>query len=155
VAPPPFLSIEVAAFLAMVDFNQRFSPFSDSLFELTQSCNFFLNMDFRDSALSPIVAGKQWQDTFLFSNEQDQIQPMAVVGPLRSVVSKIVATFGGVVTTKNFVEGEEMLSSGSGGIPNISPGSTSTRLGNTNDYPFFGRTIPTNAGDAIALCLYL
>jgi hypothetical protein len=150
-----FLSIEVATFLAVIDFNRRASAFSDSLSEVTQDCNFFLTMDFRDSYLSPIVSGKEWQDTFLFSNDQERIRPMAIVGPLRSEVSTIVATLGGVVTTKNVVEGEETLSSGSGGVPNISPASTSTRLDNTEEYPFFGRTIATNAGDAIALCLYL
>jgi hypothetical protein len=150
--PPKVVAIEVAAFLAVVDFNQRDSVFLDSLSELTQDCNFFLTMDFRNSALSPIVAGKEWQDTFLFSNEQNQIRPMAVVGPIRSEVADIVATLGAVVTTKNVGEGEETLSSGSGGIPNISPTATSARLGN---YPFFGRTIPTNAGDAMALCRYL
>jgi hypothetical protein len=84
VAPPQLLSIDAAAFLAMVDFNRRSSPFSDSLSELTQDCNFFLTMDFRDSAASPIVAGKEWLETFLFSNKKNQIRPMAVVGPLRS-----------------------------------------------------------------------
>jgi hypothetical protein len=150
-----WLSIEVAAFLAVVDFNQRSSPFSDSLFELTQSCNLFLTMDFRDSAFSPIVAGKEWQDTFFFSNEQNPILPMAVVGPVRSEVSNIVSTLGGVVTTRDVVEGEETQTSGSGGIPNISPTARSARLDNTDQYPFFGRLIPTNAGEAMALCLYL
>jgi hypothetical protein len=150
-----WLSIEVAAFLAVVDFNQRSSPFSDSLSELNPSCNFFLTMDFRDSAFSPIVAGKEWQDTFFFSNKQNPILPMAVVGPVRSEVSNIVSTLGGVVTTKDVVEGEETPTWGSGGIPNISPTARSARLENTDQYPFFGRLIPTNAGEAMALCLYL
>jgi hypothetical protein len=69
-----------------------------------------------------------------------------------------VATLGSAVTTKNVDEGEETHTSGyhgSGGIPNISPGSTSARFDNTDKYPFFGRTIPTNAGQAMALCIYL
>jgi hypothetical protein len=152
VAPPILLSIEVGAFLAVIDFNERSSVFSDSLYDLTRDCNLFLTMNFRDSALSPIVAGKQWQDAFLFSNEQNQIRPMAVVGPLRSTNADIVSILGGVVTTKGV---EENLSSGSGGIPNISPSATSALLENTEQFPFFGRTIPTNAGDAMALCLYL
>jgi hypothetical protein len=155
VANPYFLSIDVAAFLAVIDFNRRSSRFSDSLSELTQDCNFFLTMDFRDSAFSPVVAGREWLETFSFSNENNQIRPMAVVGPLRSEVSSIVATLGGVVTTKNIVEGEETTSSGSGGIPNISPTARSARLDNTAEYPFFGRTIPANAGQAMALCIYL
>jgi hypothetical protein len=81
---------------------------------------------------------------------------MAVVGPFRSVVSDIVATLGGAVTTKKIVEGEdETLSSGSGGIPNISPTSKSTRLDNPEEFPFFGRTTPTSVGEAMALCIYL
>jgi hypothetical protein len=155
VAPPQLLSIEIAAFLAVIDFNRRSSPFSDSLSELTQDCNFFLTMDFRDSAFSPIVAGREWLEAFLFSNGKNQIRPMAIVGPLRSIVSDIVSDLGTVVTAKNDVKGEETLSSGSGGIPNISPGSTSARLDNTEKYPFFGRTVPTNAGEAMALCIYL
>jgi hypothetical protein len=155
VASPQLLSIDIAAFRAVVDFNQRSSPFSDSVSELTQDCNFYLTMDFRDSALSPVVAGKEWLETFLFSDdEKNQIRPMAVVGPLRSVVSNIVSTLGSVVTTKDVVEGEETVSSGSGGIPNIA-GATSARLDDTDQYPFFGRTIPTNAGEAMALCIYL
>jgi ABC-type branched-subunit amino acid transport system substrate-binding protein len=143
VASPFWLSIEAAAFLAVIDFNERSLAFSDSLNEL--NCNLFLTMDFRDSMFSPIVAGKEWQDAFLFSNEQIQIQPMAIVGPVRSAVSDIVSTLSGVVE----------LPSGSGGIPNISPSATSARLDNNERYPFFGRTIPTNNGEAIALCLYL
>jgi hypothetical protein len=154
-APPHLLSLGVGAFLAVADFNQRSSPFSDSLSELTEDCNFFMTMDFRDSALRPIVSGSEWLESFLFSDEKNYIRPMAVVGPLRSVCSDIVATMGSVVETKSVAEGEENHSSGSGGIPNISPGSTSARLDNTNEYPFFGRTIPTNAGEAIALCIYL
>ena len=46
VASSFWLFIEVAAFLAVVDFNQRSSPFSDSLSGLTQSCNFFLTRGF-------------------------------------------------------------------------------------------------------------
>jgi hypothetical protein len=155
VAPPHLLSVDVGAFLAVVDFNRRSSPFSDSLFELTQDCNFFMTMDFRDSALRPIFSGKEWLESFLFSNEKNHIRPMAVVGPLRSVCSDIVATMGSCVETKSVAEGEETHSSGSGGIPNISPGSTSARLDNTHEFPFFGRTIPTNAGEAMALCIYL
>jgi hypothetical protein len=71
VATSTFLSIEVAAFLAVIDFNERSSRFSDSLNEL--DFNLYLSMDFPDSMLSPIVAGKQWQDTFLFSNEKNPI----------------------------------------------------------------------------------
>jgi hypothetical protein len=47
-----------------------------------------------------------------------------------------VATLGSVVETKSVAKGEETHSSGSGGIPNISPGSTSTRLDNTDAFPF-------------------
>ena len=80
---------------------------------------------------------------------------MAVVGPVRSEVSNSVSTLGGVVTTKDVVEGKETPKSGSGGIPNISPTARSARLDNTDQYPFFGRLIPSNAGEAMALCLYL
>jgi hypothetical protein len=55
-------------------------------------------------------------------------RPMAVVGPLRSSVSDIVSTLG---TTRG---------GGSGGIPNISPTTRSSRLDNTEQRPFFGRT---------------
>jgi hypothetical protein len=75
VAPPILLSIEIGAFLAVIDFNERSSVFSDSLYESTRDCNLFLTMDFRDSALSPIISGKQWQDAFLFSNEQSRSDP--------------------------------------------------------------------------------
>jgi hypothetical protein len=148
-------TLDIAAFLAVNDFNERSSVLSDSISELTRDCNLFLTMDFRDSKFSPIVAGKQWQEAFLFSNKKNQMRPMAVVGPVRSAVSDIVSTLGGVVTTKGVVDGEETLLSGSGGIPNISPTARSARLDNTQQYPFFGRTIPTNTGEATALCLYL
>jgi hypothetical protein len=159
VARPFWLSIEVAAFLAVIDFNERSSKFSDSIYESTRDCNLFLTMDFRDSAFSPIVAGKEFQDTFLFSNEQNLMRPrpMAVVGPVRSEVSDIVSTLGGVGTTKTkgVDDGDDTHSSGSGGTPNISPSARSARLDNNEQYPFFGRTIPTNTGEAMALCLYL
>jgi hypothetical protein len=155
IAAPFWLSIDVAAFLAVIDFNRRSSAFSNSISELTQDCDLFLTMDFRDPQFNAIIAGRECQEAFLYSKEPtNKKRPFAVVGPVRSEVSALVATLGGAATRKETPDASSRFV-GSEGIPNISPASRSSQLENTEQYPLFGRPIPTNAGDATALCLYL
>jgi hypothetical protein len=155
IAPPFWLSIDVAAFLAVIDFNRRSSAISDSISELTQDCDLFLTIDFRDPQFNAIISGRECQEAFLYSKEENtEKRPMAVVGPVRSEVSAVVAALGGAATRRETPDASSRFV-GSEGIPNISPASRSSQLENTEQYPLFGRPIPTNAGDAIALCLYL
>jgi ABC-type branched-subunit amino acid transport system substrate-binding protein len=152
---PFWLSIDVAAFLAVIDFNRRSSAFSNSISELTKDCDLFLTMDFRDPEFNAIIAGRECQEAFLYSKEQpNEKRPFAVVGPVRSEVSALVATLGGAATRRDTPDASSRFV-GSEGIPNISPASRSSQLENTEQYPLFGRPIPTNSGDATALCLYL
>jgi hypothetical protein len=154
-AGPFWLSIDVAAFLAVIDFNRRSSAFSNSISELTQDCDLFLTIDFRDPEFNAIIAARECQEAFLYSKEQtNEKRPFAVVGPVRSEVSALVATLGGAATRRETPDASSRFV-GSEGIPNISPASRSSQLENTEQYPLFGRPIPTNAGDARALCLYL
>jgi hypothetical protein len=134
----------VAAFLAVIDFNRRSSAISDSIAELTQDCDLFLTIDFRDPQFNAIISGRECQEAFLYSKEQNnEKRPMAVVGPVRSEVSAVVAALGGAATRRETPDASSRFV-GSEGIPNISPASRSSQLENTEQYPLFGRPIPTN-----------
>jgi hypothetical protein len=131
IASPFWLSVDVAAFLAVIDFNRRSSVFSDSLSELTKDCDLFLTIDFRDPQFNAIIAGRECQEAFLYSKEQNnEKRPMAVVGPVRSEVSATVAALGGAATRRGTPDASSRFV-GSEGIPNISPASRSNQLENT------------------------
>jgi hypothetical protein len=131
IAPPFWLSIDVAAFLAVIDFNRRASAISDSISELTKDCDLFLTLDFRDPQFNAIISGRECQEAFLYSKEQNtEKRPMAVVGPVRSEVSAVVAALGGAATRRETPDVSSRFV-GSEGIPNISPASRSSQLENT------------------------
>ena len=146
---PLLLSMDVAAFLAMYDFNARSSHIVPTLTDEIGDCNFYLTLEQRDSQFSPMVAVQQWfagqvktsnnNNNNNNSNQMYEDRPtmLGIVGAYRSAVSSELAELGGAY-----------------GTPIISPSSTSERLDNPNRYPTFARTVPTNLGDAEALCLY-
>ena len=63
-----------------------------------------------------------------------------MTGAIRSAVSEVLATLGGAFDPP---------------IPQISSLSTSRSLESAERYPYFARTIPSNLGSSVALCLYL
>ena len=66
--------------------------------------------------------------------------PTAIVGCARSAVAEVISILGGSFHPS---------------IPLISSQATSRHLDNVQQFPYFARTIPSNGGDAKAICLYL
>ena len=136
----------VATYLAMLDFNQRRSLLVPDLAELIPNdCDVYMTMDFYDTQFTPSVAGYemyQMASTASSSRSATPVPPLptAVSGSTRSAVSEVISILGGSFYPS---------------IPSISSQSTSRHLDNIQQFPYFARTIPTNSGDAKALCLYL
>jgi hypothetical protein len=130
-----WISLEVATYLAVQDFNERQSLLVPTLKERLSSCDLSLSIQMRDTEFSPIYAVSQYQKAVL---EAPSTQTMAIVGSIRSTITSSLATI-----------------SGTQGIPQISGLATSDELDDKGLYPFFARTIPGDLGDAIATCVYL
>lgn len=157
-----------AAIRAMIDFDQRSSPYSDyfQTNEMIQNCNFYLTMTNNPTTdISPLSTVRAWQEGILISplNRSNYQEPFSVIGATDSFSSEVIATLGGVITftDQNEVNSSSMENSSqveagnSQGIPNISPSATSMNLNDRSQYPFFARTIPSSEGFVEALCVYL
>jgi len=137
--PAPFqISSEIAGYIAMREFNQRSGKILPELPQLIGTCNLQLDTRMYDSTQSPIVSALAMHRAIRVNPSVLTPFPMAVIGSLRSAVT-----------------GQMAILSGALGIPQISPGSTSAELDNKDIYPYFGRTIPSNLGDAYVLVSYL
>ena len=131
--------LEAASYLALKHFNDRNPQVLPKLNNLLLDCDVQLTVEMRDTQFSPIEAARQLQDIYLHPNHSiEKPQPFALLGAARSAVSQTVA-----------------ILSGSYELPQMSATSTSVSLDNKEVYPFFARTVPSNAGDAKALILYL
>ena len=130
--------IEAASYLALKHFNDRNPKVLPKLKDHLIGCNIQLTMEMRDTQFSPIEAARQLQDIYLHPSHSIELPlPFALLGAARSAVSQTVA-----------------ILSGSYELPQISATSTSVSFDNKEAYPFFARTVPSNAGDAKALILY-
>jgi Receptor family ligand binding region/7 transmembrane sweet-taste receptor of 3 GCPR len=130
--------LEAASYLALKHFNDRDPRVLPKLNDLLLDCDVQLTVDMRDTQFSPIEAARQLQNIYLHSDHSIEVPlPFALLGAARSAVSQTVA-----------------ILSGSYEIPQMSATSTSVSLDNKEVYPFFARTVPSNAGDAKALILY-
>ena len=129
---PTWLYLQVVVFLAVRHWNERQSYGMVPALSSYESCDLQLSMDFFDSNFNPLVAAGK----FLQAASSTR-RPVAMIGEIRSAVSQVLATLGGVE-----------------GVPLVSSASTSTDLDNKDSYPYFGRTIPTNVGDAEAFVYY-
>ena len=130
--------IEAASYLALKHFNDRDPKVIPKLNDHLIDCDVQLTVEMRDTQFSPIEAARQLQDVYLHMNHsKEDPLPFALLGAARSAVSQTVA-----------------ILSGSYELPQISATSTSISLDNKEAYPYFARTIPSNAGDAKALILY-
>ena len=154
---PIWLEVQVGYYLAMLDFNDRRSSIVQDLQQRLQDCPVYLTMEFRDNQFSPTKAGSELYHVAA-KRKYDNIRnhggrndangtgtgtapiPAAVLGPVRSVSSEVVAILGGSLSTP---------------IPSISGLSTSRSLENVEQYPYFSRSVPSDLGVSITLCMYL
>jgi hypothetical protein len=176
-ANPYWMTYEATAYLAMLHFNNRMLPYSKldnttlskhkkdhiDWQPVLDSCDFYMDMSFRNTGLAPVIAAQQVYDEYFVTETADAdgssstttipqssrivsfASPYAIAGPVRSAEATLVATLTGLQTWTGL----------SGGLPVISPSATSSQLDDKTSFPFFGRTSPTNLGDAQALVTYL
>lgn len=154
------ITTSLAALMAVYDFNQRQSPYSD-LSNLS-SCNFFLTIGYGGLYETQLELAREWQSEVLFL--RNGVRPMVLLGGTTSSQSLLLAKLGAssprVLTNETAdLEAVHYYTSSARGVndlvegePVISPSATSSEL---NDFALFSRTIPNNRGDAEALCLYL
>ena len=132
---------DVPGLLALTHFNDRSNLVVPNLSEMLGECNIYMTMDMLDSKSSPFVASKQFYSYFNSKREAKGAlkapHPAAVVGAGLSSVSRALLTL-----------------TGSYQIPQISPSSTSAELDKVEAAATFGRTVPTNTGDAEASIAY-
>jgi len=129
---------EGAGLLAMIDFNNRDESIVPDLARI-RDCNIRLTMEFQDTQFSPIEACRALtQDVLPRNHSLETPIPISMIGATRSAVTGTLAILGGVHD-----------------LPLVSYGSTSSQLDSTDAYPYFGRTVPTNEGDAVAAVSYL
>lgn len=133
------LFTEAAGMLAMIDFNSRNDAIVPALKRIRNDCNVRLTMEFQDTQFSPIEASRVLtQDLLRREHSLVSPRPISMVGATRSAVTGPLAVLGGI-----------------NDLPIVSYGSTSSQLDDTASYPFFGRPVPTNEGDAVAIISYL
>lgn len=132
--PSPFwMDLHAAAYLALLHFNSRNATVVPSLAD--SRCNVQLSYRAYDSEFSVFAALKKLSNEILYHPHTEK--PLAVLGAMRSAVSRPVSILAGAAETMT-----------------VSPTSTSALLDNTDSFPYFTRLIPTNRGDAKALVRY-
>ena len=139
VLPSIFASAQ-GALLAQQHFNRRSESVVPNLRELLtdtngKECDLKMTLDFYDTGRSPRIASKLLSQHVC--PRGFPYEPSAIVGAGRSSVSVPMAVL-------NTVQG----------LPQVSYASTSSTLNNRDTYAMFGRTVPSNDGDAQALVEY-
>ena len=133
------LYTEGAGLLAMIDFNNRDESIVPNLKARLKDCDVRLTMEFQDTQFSPIEASRVLtQDILTREHSLTNPRPISMIGATRSAVTAPLAVLGGIHE-----------------LPLVSYGSTSSQLDDKDSYPYFGRTVPTNEGDAVATVSYL
>lgn len=136
----PFLfNIDFGAFLAVHHFNQRSNAVVPNLSSILVGCDLYLTLKVFDTQFSPHQTGKLLTKILTSDAPDDTttIKPTAVIGTTSSSTSATSATLTSALK-----------------IPQVSCCATSRSL-NPLSQPFFGRTIPSNQGDARAMIAYL
>lgn len=130
--------MNAAGVLALRHFNDRSNVVVPNLSETLDGCNIYMTMDLLDSKKSPFDSISAFHSYFRHEQTLQAPHPTSVVGAFLSVVSRPLS----IIT-------------GAHEIPQISPASTAAALDDSDISPTFGRTIPTNQGDATATAIYL
>jgi Receptor family ligand binding region/7 transmembrane sweet-taste receptor of 3 GCPR len=130
--------MNAAGVLALRHFNERSNVVVPNLSETLDGCNIYMTMDLLDSQHSPYDSIAEFHSYFRHEQTLHAPHPTGVVGAFVSVVSMPLSVLTGAYE-----------------IPQISPASTAAVLDDSDTSPMFGRTIPTNLGDATATAIYL
>jgi len=120
----------IASLLAIYHFNNPDkNPILNS--EELKGCNVRLTTEFLDTQFSPINSTRKFTDILLREHSMLTPLPTSVVGAYRSATTSPLAILTGVNE-----------------IPQVSYASTSTDFEVKEQYPLFGRTIPSTIGEA-------
>ena len=120
----------IAALLAIYHFNNPdTSPILNA--QELEGCNVRLTTEFLDTQFSPINSTRRFTDVLLRNHSLDKPLPTAVVGAYRSATTSPLAILTGV-----------------NNIPQVSYASESTDFEVKEQYPYFGRTVPSTLGAA-------
>ncbi len=120
----------IASLLAIYHFNNpETSPILNA--QELEGCNVRLTTEFFDTQFSPINSTRRFTDVLLRNHSLDNPLPAAVVGAYRSATTSPLAILTGV-----------------NNIPQVSYASTSTDFDVKEQYPYFGRTVPSTLGEA-------
>lgn len=130
--------MNAAGVLALRHFNDRANVVVPNLSESLEGCNIYMTMDLLDSHEGPFDSIAEFHSYFRHEQTLQAPHPTGVVGAFLSVVSRPLSILTGAYE-----------------MPQISPSSTAAALDDSDISPTFGRTIPTNQGDATATAIYL
>lgn len=120
----------IASLLAVYHFNNpEKSPILNA--QELKGCNVRLTTEFLDTQFSPINSTRKFTDVLLRNHSLQRPLPTSVVGAYRSATTSPLAILTGVNK-----------------IPQVSYASTSTDFEVKEQYPLFGRTIPSTIGEA-------
>eukprot|EP00567_Pseudictyota_dubia_P003457 CAMPEP_0197438754 /NCGR_PEP_ID=MMETSP1175-20131217/5665_1 /TAXON_ID=1003142 /ORGANISM="Triceratium dubium, Strain CCMP147" /LENGTH=980 /DNA_ID=CAMNT_0042968549 /DNA_START=108 /DNA_END=3050 /DNA_ORIENTATION=- len=149
----PIVINELAtALLALKHFNEGIGDVIPEISEVSQRCDVKFTMEFFDTRQSPFVASQAYINDILPREGDDEDKgndasdhasrqrpyPTALIGASRSAVSAPLAILSGVHD-----------------MPQVSFASTSVVFDNKDQFPLFGRLIPSAYGDANAAVSYL
>jgi Receptor family ligand binding region len=101
---------------------------------ILSDCSIKFTSNFYDTKYSPINTTRLFTKVLQEPNEFQNPHPAGVIGAYRSAVTSPLAILTGV-----------------NGIPQVSFASTSTDFDVKDQYPLFGRTIPSSVGEATML----
>ena len=120
----------IAALLAIYHFN---NPTKNPILDVKEleGCNVRLTTQFLDTQFSPINTTRSFTDILLRNHSLETPLPTSVIGAYRSATTSPLAILTGV-----------------NDIPQVSYASTSTDFDVKEQYPLFGRTIPSTIGEA-------
>lgn len=135
---PFFVYLNAPALLAVEHFNERSNVVVPDLSERLEGCNIHMTLDLLNSQLNPLLASSKLYEYFLHEPTLQKPHPAALLGSALSSISRQLAVLTGTYE-----------------IPQISFAATSSLLDNKGNAPTFGRTIPTNRGEAEAIAVYL
>jgi hypothetical protein len=127
------MSMAIGALLAIYHFNNPETAILDDIPQLQQGCNVRLTTEFFDSQLSPVDSTRVFTNVLRRNHSLAKPLPTCVVGAYRSATTSPLAILTGV-----------------NDIPQVSYASTSSDFEVKEQYPLFGRTIPSTAGEAKA-----
>lgn len=136
-----------ALLLAVTHFNQGMTPnvlgsLKPDVQKKYEGCNVKLTTELFDTGYSPIQSTRLLSDVLdrPHTEETAPIEPLpaAVLGAFRSASTSPTAILSGVSD-----------------LPQLSYRSSSTNFDNKEQYPYFGRTVPSSSSDASAVVSYL